>query len=579
MSITVSLNGITEFIHQKSGPAGTANFDGGIPTGPAAGADSSFTWVDNVSNGLIDPLYLGVEDTLRVWSVSLTMAGQSTWSLNKISGLTSVSIVSGTDESTFVLGQQVILGRGEKLSLVTTGTGTTFVKMSVSVAKIDFVGLGTAPSLVAQALDSNAVHIRGDETILGIKNFVESPLVPYPTLPNQAASKLYVDDVAAAGASPTFAAPVATLDDLRAVPPSEIVDRQIRLVESIGALYRYDENTGAGVPDDDSGVIKPDLVSLGSDGRWYKSTALVQNHENLLGLLGGAPGDHQHITSEQLAALAGTSGTTVGSLNKLVDDSDPRLSDRRTPVEHAATHLPNGTDPLATSTPVAIGTSNTTGTANSFARADHVHAHGQQTDGGLHALATSSVHGFMSSTDKAKLDTVSSYASVAGSGAADGVAYWTNATTVTYSNKLKWTDSTSKFDVTGDVSASGKAQASAVLQSGLYSGEAMAAGSILYVDSMGKVRKAIANDTAKCSVVGVLEAATVGNEYCNAYVSHRADAFSGLTSGIGYFLSDSAAGGVSTYASLSSGSRIIFLGYAVSSSAIQLNIQDRGTKP
>lgn len=59
---------------------------------------------------------------------------------------------------------------------------------------------------------------------------------------------------------------------------------------------------------------------------------------------------------------------------------------------------------LATSAPMTIGASNAVGTGTTAARADHVHAHGNQAGGGLHALATTSAHGFMPSTDKAKLD-------------------------------------------------------------------------------------------------------------------------------------------------------------------------------
>lgn len=59
-------------------------------------------------------------------------------------------------------------------------------------------------------------------------------------------------------------------------------------------------------------------------------------------------------------------------------------------------------------TPVQIGTSNFIGAASGFALYDHVHAHGNQTSPTLHALATSLAHGFMSSTDKALLDTTTS---------------------------------------------------------------------------------------------------------------------------------------------------------------------------
>jgi hypothetical protein len=54
--------------------------------------------------------------------------------------------------------------------------------------------------------------------------------------------------------------------------------------------------------------------------------------------------------------------------------------------------------------PVTIGTANVEGVQTSVARSDHVHAHGDQTVGTLHAVATTSVNGFMSAADKTKLD-------------------------------------------------------------------------------------------------------------------------------------------------------------------------------
>lgn len=60
--------------------------------------------------------------------------------------------------------------------------------------------------------------------------------------------------------------------------------------------------------------------------------------------------------------------------------------------------------PISYGTPVAIGTANSAGVASTAARSDHVHAHGDQTVGSLHAVATSSVNGFMSAADKAKSD-------------------------------------------------------------------------------------------------------------------------------------------------------------------------------
>lgn len=47
---------------------------------------------------------------------------------------------------------------------------------------------------------------------------------------------------------------------------------------------------------------------------------------------------------------------------------------------------------------------NAEGSSTSLARADHTHAHGNRGGGALHSAATTSVNGFMSSSDKTKLD-------------------------------------------------------------------------------------------------------------------------------------------------------------------------------
>jgi pectin methylesterase-like acyl-CoA thioesterase len=61
---------------------------------------------------------------------------------------------------------------------------------------------------------------------------------------------------------------------------------------------------------------------------------------------------------------------------------------------------------FSTDAPVTIGDENVIGTSTSFARADHVHDHGVHTDPTDHAVATTSTSGFMSSSDKTKLDNV-----------------------------------------------------------------------------------------------------------------------------------------------------------------------------
>lgn len=67
---------------------------------------------------------------------------------------------------------------------------------------------------------------------------------------------------------------------------------------------------------------------------------------------------------------------------------------------------------ISTAAPIAIGTSNSEGTASSLSRSDHTHNHGNQPGGSLHSQVNSSVDGFMIAADKVKLDTVATGAQV-----------------------------------------------------------------------------------------------------------------------------------------------------------------------
>jgi len=61
---------------------------------------------------------------------------------------------------------------------------------------------------------------------------------------------------------------------------------------------------------------------------------------------------------------------------------------------------------VAYGSPVTVGTANADGTNDTAARSNHVHAHGDQPGGTLHAVVTPSVDGFMSAADKTKLDSL-----------------------------------------------------------------------------------------------------------------------------------------------------------------------------
>lgn len=123
----------------------------------------------------------------------------------------------------------------------------------------------------------------------------------------------------------------------------------------------------------------------------------VTDHGSLSGL---GDNDHdQYLLRSGLNVMVGNldmGGNSISNVN-LVDSVDV--------TAHASRHAFNGLDPFLSATPQTVGTANAEGTSNTqFSRADHVHAHGNQTGPTQHAVATTGANGFMSSTDKTKLD-------------------------------------------------------------------------------------------------------------------------------------------------------------------------------
>ncbi len=111
-----------------------------------------------------------------------------------------------------------------------------------------------------------------------------------------------------------------------------------------------------------------------------------------------ARGDHQHAVS---TAAPGT----------------PVLSDASSAQEGSATSLMRSDARLivTTAAPVSLGTSNQQGNSTALARANHVHDHGTQSVSNHHAVAVSGGNnGFMSGTDKQKLDTIAASAAALG---------------------------------------------------------------------------------------------------------------------------------------------------------------------
>lgn len=132
------------------------------------------------------------------------------------------------------------------------------------------------------------------------------------------------------------------------------------------------------------------------------SGTAVSNHHDLTNLTTGD--DHpQYFRTDGTRVMAGDiqlgtnniTGTGIVGTENLFNGVDIRL--------HGSRHAPGGADPIPTLAPVTIGATNIIGSAGALARSDHIHAHGNQTDPAMHALATGLASGFMSSSDFTKL--------------------------------------------------------------------------------------------------------------------------------------------------------------------------------
>lgn len=111
-----------------------------------------------------------------------------------------------------------------------------------------------------------------------------------------AATKQYVDG-AVGLISGKYAPPVADITALSALVSTTLEDRQMRLVESPGAIFRYDEQS-TDTPDG-VGVVIPDDITAPAPGRWIKIQTATQNHNSLTGLQGGAANDYLHLTTTE----------------------------------------------------------------------------------------------------------------------------------------------------------------------------------------------------------------------------------------------------------------------------------------
>jgi hypothetical protein len=170
------------------------------------------------------------------------------------------------------------------------------------------------------------------------------------------------------------------------------------VVDVAGIIVAVDGSGNASV---DSFVDIRPTVAFRSGG-----TTTTTDHNSLANLTVGDAhpqyfrGDGTHTMGGNLN-MGGNNLTNLGLIYNVATASIDVFN-------HASRHAVNGADPLPVDIPVNISTSNSAGVSNSFSRADHIHAHGIQSDGTLHSAVTQSVNGFMSTTDKTKLDNATS---------------------------------------------------------------------------------------------------------------------------------------------------------------------------
>jgi len=147
--------------------------------------------------------------------------------------------------------------------------------------------------------------------------------------------------------------------------------------------------------------------------------------QSTVGTLQSGVNNHEtRIVNLESGGTGGGGAPSVVLTNTPPPDAKVQVAAAGASVEAArADHAHN----VAVAAPVAVGTANAAGSSASLSRADHVHSHGNQAGGALHAVAVSGgAAGFMSGTDKAKLDGIASGAEVNAAANANtvGVGVW-----------------------------------------------------------------------------------------------------------------------------------------------------------
>lgn len=108
--------------------------------------------------------------------------------------------------------------------------------------------------------------------------------------------------------------------------------------------------------------------------------------------------------------------------------------------------------------------------------------------------------------------------------------------------------------------------------------EALAARDVLYISAADNVSKALADNTSKSYAIGFAKAATADTDPVDVQSEGVLAGFTGLTAGARYYLDPTTAGLITSTIPSGSGKTIVQVGYAKSTTALQIHIEQMGRR-
>lgn len=315
-----------------------------------------------------------------------------------------------------------------------SGTWGTILNDFLSVEHNTDGTLKASGSLSTKADDATVVHTTNSETIAGTKTFMAPPVVPTPISGTHAANKAYVDAAASSGGSnATTSSPglVQLAGDLGGAGTAYNAP-----VISAGAISTGKLADGAVTTAKlGSGAVTSNEIADGTivDGDIAANASIAQTKiSGLSTALSNKAADATVVHLAGTETVTGSKNFTGGitkNNNALIDTTDSRLTDARTPLVHASTHASGGSDPLAPSSIGAVSV----------------------TDGGKEAVNTVSASGATPSISLAngnvQMVTLTANATLTLSGSTNGVACslslylkqdGTGGRTITWPAAVKW---------------------------------------------------------------------------------------------------------------------------------------------